>query len=167
MSTPLHDSQQILDRNSNSLFSPVSSCNTEMTYNISKHLDISTTNLSRPGTKMLQVEQYGKPPIVLTSHDHDCASPESAKSRPLLHLSKPVGEDKTRNSANCNIFDLTLAAEEENVSLIQLRADLNAHFQCLKREFEVKRGNSWTPLRPWANEWEWEWDDEDSAGVFD
>jgi hypothetical protein len=140
-----------------------------MTYDISKHLDLSTTNLSVPGTKMLQAEQYGKPSIVLTSHDHDCASPESAKSRPLLHLFNPIGEDKTRNSTHCNIPDLSLAAEEENVSLIQLRADLEAHFQCLKREFEVKRENSWTPLRPWANE-EWEWDDEGSAGaegVFD
>jgi hypothetical protein len=107
----------------------MSFCDKSMTYDISKHL---------------------KP---------DLAFRTVANSRPLSHLFNPISEDESRKCATHTLTHKGLAAEEETASLLQLKNDLDAHFQVLKREFEVKRGVAWTPLQSWAHE-EWEWDDE-------
>ncbi|KAF1839114.1 hypothetical protein BDW02DRAFT_277085 [Decorospora gaudefroyi] len=126
-----------------------------------KHLDLSTSTSTslcmrdtKPvATKTLQEPQDGKPAITLKTYKQGSGS-RLGSSCSVLHLFKPINDDGKRNAATIDI-----KSDEETEMLAQLRAQLEEHFQGLKREFEVKRGKCWTALRPWGNE-EWEWSEE-------
>ena len=144
-----------------------SAMNSEMAYDYAKYMSSSERSAPMPDTKTLEMEQDGKPSITLTSYNCDPTSSSPVESRPLVHLFKPISEDEIRN--HTTHIASTSRAEKEKAALAQLRAELNAHFQSLQREFECKRGISWTPLRPWGDE-EWEWSDDgsnDGDDVFD
>ncbi|KAI4670477.1 uncharacterized protein J4E79_000759 [Alternaria viburni] len=164
MSTQRQDSQHEATRGafSTKVVNSDSSINLEMAYDYAKHMNSSERN-----TKTFEMEQDGKPSITLTSFNCDSTSRPPVESRPLVHLFKPISEDEIRN--HTTHITSTSRAEDEKAAFMQLRAELDAHFQVLQREFECKRGVSWTPLRPWGNE-EWEWSDDGSNegdGVFD
>ena len=164
MSTQRQDSQHEV---STKVVNSDSSMNLEMAYDYVKHMNSSQRNAPMPDTKTLEMEQDGKPSITLTSYNCDSTSRSPVESRPLVHLFKPISEDVIRN--HTTHITSTFRAEEEKAALAQLRAELNAHFQSLQREFECKRGISWTPLRPWGDE-EWEWSDggsNEGDDVFD
>jgi len=164
MSTQRQDSQHEV---STKVVNSDSSMNLEMAYDYVKHMNSSQRNAPMPDTKTLEMEQDGKPSITLTSFNCDSTSRPPVESRPLVHLFKPISEDEIRN--HTTHITSTFRAEEEKAALAQLRAELNAHFQSLQREFECKRGISWTPLRPWGDE-EWEWSDggsNEGDDVFD
>jgi hypothetical protein len=56
-------------------------------------------------------------------------------------------------------------ANKDGLELINVRADLESHFQELRREFEEKTGRTWVPLMPMEDE-EWDWfEDEMVDGV--
>jgi len=169
MSTQRQDSQHEATRGavSTKVVNNDSSMNLEMAYDYAKHMNSSERSAPMPDTKTLEMEQDGKPSITLTSYDYDSTSRSPVESRPLVHLFKPISEDEIRN--HTTHITSTSRAEEEMASLTQLRAELDAHFHVLQREFECERGIRWTPLRPWGNE-EWEWSDDGSNegdDVFD
>ncbi|KAG9189781.1 hypothetical protein G6011_06649 [Alternaria panax] len=126
----------------------MSFCDKSITYNLSKHPDLKATTLLERDTVTLQREESSKASSTFTSYDYDYdSSPTtSAKSQPLALLFKPIHEEELREHATHNLTHPSLAAQEEDVSLVQLSEELDAHFQSLKREFEIKRGKSWTPL---------------------
>jgi hypothetical protein len=140
----------------------------DISYELPKHIDLSTTDLpmrntESDSTKTLQVEQDGKPAITLTTYKHDPSPQDGSTS--LLHLFRPIDINEIKRHATSTLRT-TSEQGRESCSLMQLRSQLEEHFEGLKREFEVKRGKSWTPLRPWVKEdWEWESDD-DEEGVF-
>ncbi|KAI4637891.1 hypothetical protein J4E83_000709 [Alternaria metachromatica] len=169
MSTQRQDSQHEVTRGavSTKVVNSGSSMNLEMAYDYAKHMNSSERSAPMPDTKTLEMEQDGKPSITLTSFNCDSTSRPPVESRPLVHLFKPISEDEIRN--HTTHITSTSRAEDEKAALTQLGVELNAHFQVLQREFECKRGISWTPLRPWGDE-EWEWSDDGSSegdDVFD
>jgi hypothetical protein len=128
-----------------------------------KHFELSR-DTELDSTKTLHGEQNGKPVITLTRYKHD-ASPHdgSTSSTSLLHLFKPIDVSLAKNRAACTLTTL-IEEEKSRRSAVELRVQLERHFEGLKREFEVKRGKRWTPLRPWLREeWEWEWKWEDGG----
>jgi hypothetical protein len=141
---------------------PQDTINTKvLNFEIPKHMDSSTTNVSMPDTKIAQGEQDGKPSITFTSYNTDFNSLATSNSRPLVHLFKPIAEDGIHNYKTHNLTSASHVDEHQAV-LAQLSAKLEAHFGGLKSEFQVKRGKSWSPLRAWPKE-EWEWSDDGSA----
>ncbi|KAI4929320.1 uncharacterized protein J4E92_004984 [Alternaria infectoria] len=168
MSTQRQDSQHEATRGavSTKVVNSDSSMNLEMAYDYAKYMNPSERSAPMPDTRTLEMEQDGKPSITLTPHSYDSTSRSPVESRTLVHLFKPISEDEIRNHTT-QITSTSRA--EENAALMQLRAEMDAHFRVLQREFECKRGISWTPLRPWGNE-EWEWSDDGSNegdDVFD
>jgi hypothetical protein len=124
-----------------------------------------------PNSTILQVAKDGKPSITHTSYDCDSASTSHmpVNSRPLLHLFRLISDDAMHSRTTHNLTPVSCDVRKEKAALVQLRAELEEHFQDLKSEFKAKRGKDWTPLRPWASE-EWEWSDDSSAdrqGIFD
>jgi hypothetical protein len=133
----------------------------EFTYQLPTHFELSTTKLPMPetqteSTKTLHVEQDGKPAITLTTYKHSSSSHDESTS--LLHLFKPIHDDEIKAHTYSTLVPAT---EKENIyrSAMELRLQLEEHFEGLKREFEVKRRRSWTPLRAWSTEdWDWDWE---------
>ncbi|CAN9116995.1 hypothetical protein CC77DRAFT_1046246 [Alternaria alternata] len=177
MSTQSHDSQQVLYpernindskvRNShNSSMNTMSLCDAKINEDTLRHLDPDATSLSKLDPKTLQDRKLSTPK---TCYSYEPAFSTSANSPPLSFLSKPVEDGGLFDHASRNLTHLTRAVDEQDTSLVQLRDQLEVHFQDLKKEFEVKRGESWMPLQAWTNE-EWKWDDESDAeteGVSD
>jgi hypothetical protein len=133
--------------------------NMKATYQLPKDLELSTTCLpmTSESTKTLQAEEDGKPAITLTTYKHDYIPHDEAAS--LLHLFKPIDVNEVKNRTT-PFFRTVTKQEQGTCSLMQLRLQLEEHFEGLKREFEVKREKSWTPLGPWAKaEWNWDWED--------
>jgi hypothetical protein len=158
-------------RDSGSSMDTRSSHDREMTCDRPKHVKPSTESVPIPDSTILQVGQYGKPSITLTSYDCNSASSSHTpvNSRPLLHLFRPISDDTMHSRTTHNLTPVSRDVRKEKAALVQLRVELEAHFQDLKSEFEAKRGKGWTPLRPWASE-EWEWSEDGSAdgeGTFD
>ncbi|KAI4653648.1 hypothetical protein J4E93_001415 [Alternaria ventricosa] len=160
MSTQRQDSQHEADPQG-TISTKVGDSDSSMTYEYAKYMNNTERSVPMPDTKTLEMERDGKPCIALSSYDCDSTSCNPVEYRPLVHLFKPVSEHEIRN--HTTHLTSTARAEEEKAAPTQLRADLDAHFQVLQREFECKRGVSWTPLRPWVNE-EWEWSDDGSEG---
>jgi hypothetical protein len=132
-----------------------------MNYKLPKHTESSKTNVSMPDTKIAQGEQDGKPSNTFTSYHFDSNSLTPSNSRPLMHLFKPIAEDGTRKYKTHNLTSASHVNEQQAV-LAPLSAELEAHFEGIKSEFEFKRGKIWSPLRAWPKE-EWEWSDDGSA----
>jgi hypothetical protein len=177
MSTQSHDSQQVLypERNingskvrngNNSSMNTMSLCDAKISEDTLMHLDPDATSLSKLDPKTLQDRKLSTPK---TCYSYEPAFSTSDNSPPLSFLSKPVDDGGLFGHVSRNLTHPTRAVDEQDTSLVQLRDQLEVHFRGLKKEFEVKRGESWMPLRAWTNE-EWKWDDESDAeteGVCD
>ena len=177
MSTQSHDSQQVLypERNidsskvrnsNNSSMNTTSLCDAKINEDTLKYLDPDATSLSKLDPKTLQDRTLS---TTKTCYSYEPAFSTLANSPSLSFLSKSVDNGWLFDHASRNLTHPTRAVNEQDTSPVQLRDQLEVHFQGLKKEFEVKRGESWMPLRAWTNE-EWKWDDESDAeteGVSD
>jgi hypothetical protein len=124
-------------------------------YQPPKHLEFSR-DTEPDSTKTLHGEQDGKPAIALTAYKNDYSPHEGfTSSTSLLHLFKPIDVSEISDRAAPSLSTPT-EEEKSQRSAVELRLQLERHFEGLKREFEITRGKGWTPLRAWLRE-EWEW----------
>jgi hypothetical protein len=170
MSAQHRDSQQLQDPEHDILFAKLqnnsskrrgSANDMDINYGLLKHFELSTTNSPMPetesdSTKTLHVEQDGKPAITLTTYKHDSSPLDESTS--LLHLFMPIDVSEIKACATSKLVPAT-EERKDHQSAMELRSQLEEHFEGLKREFEVKRRKTWTPLRAWPNEeWDWDWE---------
>lgn len=132
-------------------------------------------------TTVLQEEEDGKPAITLTTYKHGSCT--RGVSTPLLNLVDPIIYKELDTFSNPAIntpigvisskYPSTspsvqeVSIKEDAPHLMQLRSELEEHFQGLRLEFEKKTGRTWTPLEPWRNECEWSEEFGETCDAFD